>query len=42
MADSKNELRLAREAGKASREMKNPEEGAAALQILEEEEGQVF
>jgi hypothetical protein len=26
----------------SKREMKNPEEGATSLQILEEEEGQVF
>src|SRR5580698_5017760 len=40
-ADSKNELRL-RVKLESKREMKNPEEGAASLQILEEEEGQVF
>src|SRR6185437_12717642 len=40
-ADSKNELRL-RVKLESKREMKNPEEGGQALQILEEEEGQVF
>ena len=40
-ADSKNELRL-RVKLESKREMKNPEEGGAALQIVEEEEGQVF
>src|ERR1700756_532549 len=40
-ADSKNELRL-RVKLESKREMKNPEEGAQSLQILEEEEGQVF
>src|ERR1700735_2437044 len=40
-ADSKNELRL-RVKLESKREMKNPEEGGTALQILEEEEGQVF
>src|SRR6201998_2944767 len=40
-ADSKNELRL-RVKLESKREMKNPEDGGASLQILEEEEGQVF
>jgi twitching motility protein PilU len=40
-ADSKNELRL-RVKLESKREMKNPEEAGAALQIVEEEEGQVF
>src|SRR5450631_1846611 len=40
-ADSKNELRL-RVKLESKREMKNPEEGGQALQIVEEEEGQVF
>ena len=40
-ADSKNELRL-RVKLESKREMKNPEEGAQSLQIVEEEEGQVF
>jgi twitching motility protein PilU len=40
-ADSKNELRL-RVKLESTREMKNPETGGAALQIVEEEEGQVF
>jgi twitching motility protein PilU len=40
-ADSKNELRL-RVKLESKREMKNPEDMGAALQILEEEEGQVF
>jgi twitching motility protein PilU len=40
-ADSKNELRL-RVKLESKREMKNPEAGGAALQIVEEEEGQVF
>jgi twitching motility protein PilU len=40
-ADSKNELRL-RVKLESKREMKNPEAGGAALQIIEEEEGQVF
>jgi len=40
-ADSKNELRL-RVKLESKREMKNPEEGQASLQIVEEEEGQVF
>src|SRR5476649_62967 len=40
-ADSKNELRL-RVKLESKREMKNPEEGGHALQIVEEEEGQVF
>jgi twitching motility protein PilU len=40
-ADSKNELRL-RVKLESKRELKNPEEGAQSLQILEEEEGQVF
>src|SRR5487761_1974287 len=40
-ADSKNELRL-RVKLESKREMKNPEEGSQLLQILEEEEGQVF
>jgi twitching motility protein PilU len=40
-ADSKNELRL-RVKLESKREMKNPETGGAALQIVEEEEGQVF
>jgi twitching motility protein PilU len=40
-ADSKNELRL-RVKLESKREMKNPEEGGSALQIVEEEEGQVF
>src|ERR1700742_5246574 len=40
-ADSKNELRL-RVKLESKREMKNPEEGGQSLQILEEEEGQVF
>jgi len=40
-ADSKNELRL-RVKLESKREMKNPEEGQSALQIVEEEEGQVF
>ena len=40
-ADSKNELRL-RVKLESKREMKNPEAGGQALQIIEEEEGQVF
>jgi len=40
-ADSKNELRL-RVKLESKREMKNPEDPGASLQILEEEEGQVF
>ena len=40
-ADSKNELRL-RVKLESKREMKNPEEGGQSLQIVEEEEGQVF
>src|SRR6202020_1595944 len=40
-ADSKNELRL-RVKLESKREMKNPEEGGQSLQIIEEEEGQVF
>jgi twitching motility protein PilU len=40
-ADSKNELRL-RVKLESKREMKNPEDGGQALQIVEEEEGQVF
>jgi twitching motility protein PilU len=40
-ADSKNELRL-RVKLESKREMKNPEDGGASLQIVEEEEGQVF
>ena len=40
-ADSKNELRL-RVKLESKREMKNPETAGAALQIVEEEEGQVF
>jgi twitching motility protein PilU len=40
-ADSKNELRL-RVKLESKREMKNPDDGGAALQIVEEEEGQVF
>jgi twitching motility protein PilU len=40
-ADSKNELRL-RVKLESKREIKNPEAGGAALQIVEEEEGQVF
>src|SRR6201995_396334 len=40
-ADSKNELRL-RVKLESKREMKNPEEGGKTLQIVEEEEGQVF
>jgi Tfp pilus assembly ATPase PilU len=40
-ADSKNELRL-RVKLESKREMKNPEEAAQSLQIVEEEEGQVF
>src|SRR6266403_4547862 len=40
-ADSKNELRL-RVKLESKREVKNPEEAGQALQILEEEEGQVF
>jgi twitching motility protein PilU len=40
-ADSKNELRL-RVKLESKRQMKNPEEAGQALQILEEEEGQVF
>ena len=40
-ADSKNELRL-RVKLESKREMKNPEDGSQLLQILEEQEGQVF
>ena len=40
-ADSKNELRLKVKL-ESKREIKHPEEGAASLQIVEEEEGQVF
>jgi twitching motility protein PilU len=40
-ADSKNELRL-RVKLESKREIKNPEEAGSALQIVEEEEGQVF
>jgi len=40
-ADSKNELRL-RVKLESKREMKNAEEGGQSLQIVEEEEGQVF
>jgi twitching motility protein PilU len=40
-ADSKNELRL-RVKLESKREMKNPDGGGQALQIIEEEEGQVF
>jgi twitching motility protein PilU len=40
-ADSKNELRL-RVKLESKREMKDPDEGNQALQILEEEEGKVF
>jgi len=40
-ADSKNELRL-RVKLESKREMKNPESEGHALQIVEEEEGQVF
>jgi twitching motility protein PilU len=40
-ADSKNELRL-RVKLESKREIKNPEAGGAALQIVEEEAGQVF
>ncbi len=40
-ADSKNELRL-RVKLESKREVKHVEDGGAALQILEEEEGQVF
>ena len=40
-ADSKNELRL-RVKLESKREMKNPDEGAQSLEILEEEEGKVF
>jgi twitching motility protein PilU len=40
-ADSKNELRLKVKL-ESKREMKHPEEDATALQIVEEEEGQVF
>src|ERR1700685_2348681 len=40
-ADSKNELRL-RVKLESKREMKNPEEVGQSLQIVEEEEGQVF
>jgi len=40
-ADSKNELRL-RVKLESKREMKNPDDGAQALEILEEEEGKVF
>ena len=40
-ADSKNELRL-RVKLESKREMKNPEEAGQSLQIVEEEEGQVF
>jgi twitching motility protein PilU len=40
-ADSKNELRL-RVKLESKREMKDPDEGNAALQIVEEEEGKVF
>jgi twitching motility protein PilU len=40
-ADSKNELRLKVKL-ESKREMKNQDEGATSLQIVEEEEGQVF
>ena len=40
-ADSKNELRL-RVKLESKREMKNPDDGAQSLEILEEEEGKVF
>ena len=40
-ADSKNELRL-RVKLESKREMKNPEAEGQSLQIVEEEEGQVF
>ena len=40
-ADSKNELRL-RVKLESKREMKNPEGEGQSLQIVEEEEGQVF
>src|SRR5471032_2585332 len=40
-SDSKNELRL-RVKLEGKREMKNPEDAGASLQIVEEEEGQVF
>jgi twitching motility protein PilU len=40
-ADSKNELRLKVKL-ESKREIKNPDEAASALQIVEEEEGQVF
>jgi twitching motility protein PilU len=40
-ADSKNELRLKVKL-ESKREVKHPEEGATSLQIVEEEEGQVF
>jgi twitching motility protein PilU len=40
-ADSKNELRL-RVKLESKRENKNPDEGGQSLQIVEEEEGQVF
>jgi twitching motility protein PilU len=40
-ADSKNELRL-RVKLESKREVKHPEEGGQALQILQEEEGQVY
>src|SRR5579883_1539795 len=40
-ADSKNELRL-RVKLESKREMKSPEDGGAALQIMEEEEGQTL
>ena len=40
-ADSKNELRL-RVKLESKRQQKNPDEAARSLQIVEEEEGQVF
>src|SRR5471032_1853779 len=40
-SDSKNELRL-RVKLESKREIKNPDEGSTSLQIVEEEEGQVF
>jgi len=40
-ADSKNELRL-RVKLESKRENKNPDDGGQSLQIVEEEEGQVF
>jgi twitching motility protein PilU len=40
-ADSKNELRL-RVKLESKRELKHSEDGGQALQIVQEEEGQVF